>query len=136
MVHVNAQSREGGVNPRGHFWIRYPIGAEFGGDVVCLTVVANEAGLTGRIDRVKVPNPSLGFVEGNFLNIQVTDLGSPGTLDRVNFDAGTSTNPGTCPIKPTLPISQGNYVVQDKPVLNFSALDLLLAQFEAEANHP
>src|SRR5687767_10418850 len=64
MVHVNAQSREGGVNPRGHFWIRYPSGVEFGGDVVCLTVIANSATLTGRIDRVKVPNALLGFVAG------------------------------------------------------------------------
>jgi hypothetical protein len=137
MVHVNAQSREGGVDPRGHFWIRYPNGGgEFGGPVVCLNVVGNQAGLTGHIERVKVARPLSGFVLGNFLNIQITDNGSPGTLDLVNFSTGASTNPGNCPIGANLAISQGNYVVHDKPVLNFSALDLLLAQFEAEANDP
>jgi hypothetical protein len=137
MVHVNAQSGALGVNPRGHFWIRYPSGVEFGGTVVCLTVTVNRAGLTGRIDRVKVPNPGLGFVAGNFLNIELADNGSPGVLDLVNFHPGSSTQPTGCPVGAAdLPISQGNYVVHDKPVLDLSALDLLIAQFEAEAKDP
>ena len=48
MVHVNAKSGAAGANARGHFWIRYPNGGgEFGGPVVCLNVVGNQAGLTG-----------------------------------------------------------------------------------------
>lgn len=136
MLHVNAQSGEGGVNARGHFWIRYPNGVEFGGRVVCLTVIANQAGLTGHIERVKMPAPVSGFVEGNFLNIEVTDNGSPGTFDLVNFHPGQSTQPASCPIGANLPISQGNYLVRDKPVLDLSALNLLLAGIEAEADHP
>jgi hypothetical protein len=136
MLHVNAQSDAGGVSPRGHFWIRYPNGVEFGGRVVCLTVVANQAGLTGRIERVKTASPAQGFVLGNYVNIRLTDNGSPGTLDLVNFDPGTAAQPATCPAGGDLPISQGNYVVHDQPVLDLLGLDQLLAQFEAAANDP
>jgi hypothetical protein len=124
------------VDPRGHFWIRYPNGGgEFGGPVVCLNVVGNQAGLTGHIERVKVARPLSGFVAGNFLRIEITDNGSPGTLDLVNFHPGVD-QPESCSLGANLPISQGNYVVHDKPVLNFSALDLLLGQFEADAKDP
>jgi hypothetical protein len=136
MVHVNAQSGAGGVQPRGHFWIRYPSGVEFGGSVVCLNVVANNAGLTGHIERVKVANPSLGFILGNYVPIRITDNGSPGTLDLVNFDRGVETQPESCGGVGDIPISQGNYIVHDEPVLNLSALEQLLAQFEASANDP
>jgi Desulfoferrodoxin, N-terminal domain len=136
MVHVNAQSDAGGGDARGHFWIRYPNGVEFGGDVVCLTVIGNQAGLTGRIDRVKTPSLAQGFVAGNFLNIEVTDNGSPGTLDLVNFHPGAPTRPAACPPGANLPISQGNYVVHDRPVLDVLALTQLLAHFESAANDP
>jgi hypothetical protein len=136
MLHVNAQSRAGGVNPRGHFWIRYPSGVEFGGSIVCLNVSANSAGLTGRIDRVKVANPTLGFVVGNFVPIRITDNGSPGTLDLVNFDVGSPQSPPACGGVGNIPISQGNYVVHDRPLLDLSALNLLIAQFEAAAQDP
>jgi hypothetical protein len=135
MVHVNAQSDEGGVNPKGHFWIRYPTGVEFGGRVVCLSSTANTAGLTGRIDLLKVANPLLGFVEGNFLRIRITDNGEPGTLDLVNFDPGSPTPPGSCAGVGDLPVSQGNYIVHDN-LLDLSGLDLLLGEFEAAAGDP
>jgi hypothetical protein len=134
MVHVNAQSEQGGVNPRGHFWIRYPSGAEFGGRVVCLNVAANTAGLSGHIELVKVASPALGFVEGNYLTIRVTDNGEPGTADLVNFDPGTPAQP-QCSGVGDLPISQGNYVVHDN-LINLSAFNLLLSQFEAAADDP
>jgi hypothetical protein len=136
MLHVNAQSGALGVNPRGHFWIRYPNGGgEFGGTVVCLSVVGNVAGLTGHIERVKVPRATFGM--GNYLQIWITDMGSPGTADLVNFDQGTSSNPNSCSGRVgDLAISQGNYVVHDKPVLDLSALNLLIAQFEAAAKDP
>ena len=137
MVHVNAQSQAEGVDPRGHFWIRYPNGGgEFGGKVVCLSVAGNVAGLIGHIERVKVARPSAGFVLGNFLRIRITDMGSPGTADLVNFDPGTVVNPGVCTALGDLVISQGNFIVHDKPVLDLSALTLLLAQFESDANDP
>ncbi len=137
MVHVNAQSGDGGVDPRGHFWIRYPNGGgEFGGQVVCLNVLGNQAGLTGRIERVKVPRIPSGFVLGNFMNIEITDNGSPGTLDLVNFHPGMATQPATCPTGANLLISQGNYVVHDKPVLVIAVLEQLLAQFEDAADDP
>lgn len=135
MVHVNAQSDQGGVNPRGHFWIRYPSGVEFGGRVVCLSATANTAGLTGRVERVKVANPAAGFVEGYYLNIRITDNGEPGTADLVNFDAGTPAPPPSCAGVGDLPISQGNYIVHDN-LLDLSAFDLLLGQFEAAADDP
>ena len=103
---------------------------------MCLSVAANQAGLTGHIERVKVARPLSGFVLGNFVNIEITDNGSPGTLDLVNFHPGTPTNPGNCPIGANLAISQGNYVVHDEPVIDLSALNLLLAQFEATADDP
>ena len=136
MVHVNAQSGDGGVEPRGHFWIRYPSGVEFGGRVVCLDVTGNVAGLTGRIDRVKTGNPIAGFVEGNFMRIRITDMGSPGTFDLVNFDPGTTTQPAGCSGVGDLAIAQGNYVVHDKPVLSAASLEQLLAQFEDAADDP
>lgn len=138
MVHVNAQSQAGGVDPRGHFWIRYPNGGvEFGGRVVCLNVAGNLAGLIGHIERVKVAGPASGFVLGNYLKIRITDAGSPGTTDLVNFDPGTPANPGPpCPGAGDLVMSQGNYVVHDQPVLDLLGLDQLIAQFEAAANDP
>ena len=135
MVHVNAQSDAGGADPRGHFWIRYPNGVEFGGRVVCLTVGVNQAGLTGHIEKAKTASPTQGFVPGNFVNLRLTDNGSPGTLDLVNFDEGTPTQP-TCFPGGDLPISQGNYIVHDEPVLDLLGLDQLLAQFESAANDP
>jgi hypothetical protein len=139
MVHVNAQSDAGGVNPSGHFWIRYPNDlGEFGGSVVCLNVVGNVAGLTGRIDRVKVAKPDSFFVQGNFVPIRITDNGEPGALDLVNFDPGVSPpGPSGCPGVGDLPISQGNYIVhQPDSLLDLSALTPLLIQFEAEAADP
>ena len=85
---------------------------------------------------MKVARPLSGFVAGNFMNIEITDNGSPGTLDLVNFHPGAPANPGNCPIGANLPISQGNYVAHDEPVLDFSALNLLLAEFEAAAGDP
>jgi hypothetical protein len=140
MVHVNAQSGVNGVNPRGHFWIRYPNGgADFGGHVVCLTVVGNSAAMTGHIERVNVANPGAGFVLDNYLIIRLTDNGSPGALDLVNFDPGFPDQPAGCAGVGDLPISQGNYVVHNRPVIDPLELDLLnqfLAQIESAANDP
>ena len=136
MVHVNAQSQQGGVSPRGHFWIRYPTGVEFGGHVVCLSVVGNNAGLTGKIEKVKIANPTLGFVAGNFLTIRITDNGSPGTADLVNFDPGTPVRPSGCPGVGDLRTQQGNYVVHDNSLFDLSAFDTLLMGFEAQADDP
>jgi hypothetical protein len=138
MLHVNAQSGFGGVNPRGHFWIRYANGGgEFGGPVLCLTVVGNLAWLTGQIETVKTPRPT--FTVGNYVNIRLADNGSPGTFDLANFDAGNPLRPFPCPNTSgvaDLPITQGNYVVHDQPVADLLGLSLLLAQFESEANDP
>jgi hypothetical protein len=142
MVHVNAQSNTGGGNVRGHFWIRYPNGgADFGGHIVCLDVVANDAGMIGRIDDVNVDNPALNFEPGYYVNIRVNDHGSPGTADTVNFDPGTPSQPASCPPNPfeTLVISQGNYVVHDQAVtdpLQLNLLNQFLSQIEAAANDP
>jgi hypothetical protein len=140
MVHVNAHSDAGGADPRGHFWIRYPSGVEFGGEVVCINALGTTSGVTGRIDRVKLANPALGFVEGNFLNIEITDLGEPGsdelTADLVNFHPGVPAQPGGCPAGANLPISQGSYIVHDTPLLDLAALDFLLGGFETAAGDP
>jgi Desulfoferrodoxin, N-terminal domain len=138
MVHVNAQSQQGGVSPQGHFWIRYPSGVEFGGRVVCLSALANSAGLTGKIEIVKVANPMLGFVAGHYLTIRITDNGSPGTADLVNFDPGTPVPPVGCDALGDLKTQQGNYVVHDdyNPLLDLSAFDALLTGFEGAAGDP
>jgi hypothetical protein len=142
MVHVNAQSDFGGLNPGGHFWIRYPNGgADFGGLVRCLDVVGNEAGLIGQIKDIKAAgNPALNVNLNYFIYIRVNDNGSPGTADTVNFDPATMSNPGACPPRlETLLISQGNYVVHDQPITDPLQLDLLnqfLSQIEAAANDP
>jgi hypothetical protein len=137
MLHVNAKSSYGGADPRGHFWIRYANGGgEFGGDVVCLTVAGNLAWLEGEIERVKTPRMTGNFVVGNYVNIRLADNGSPGTLDLANFDAGTDLPRGCTPeMVADLLITQGNYVVHDRPV-SLLGLDLLLAQFEAAADDP
>ena len=133
MVHVNAQSEQGGASPRGHFWIRYPNGAEFGGRVECLTVVGNSAGLTGRIEKVKVSGPN--FVVGNYVQIRLTDNGSPGTADLVNLDPGTPQQPTGCAPTGDLRTQQGNYVVHNSFV-DLSVMNALLMDFEAQAGDP
>jgi hypothetical protein len=141
MIHVNAQSGPDGADPRGHFWIRLQNGGgEFGGTVTCLDVTGMSAGLVGQIDRAPIGNTSFNFTPGNFVYIRVTDMGSPGTLDRVNVDAGKSTAPPGCPgPDPCCSISQGNYVVHDQPIVDAAALNelnLQIAQFESEAADP
>jgi hypothetical protein len=151
MVHVNAQSNVGGVNARGHFWIRYPNGGpDFGGQVVCLGVGVNTAGLLGEIDVIKTPG-SIGVppnthpvVLGYLIPIRITDNGSPGTADLVNFDPPAPPPtvppaPGSCGGTGDLPISQGNYVVHNQPVTDPVALlglDQFIAQIESAANDP
>jgi hypothetical protein len=84
-------------------------------------------------------NVGLGFVLGNYLTIRLTDNGSPGALDMVNFDPGTPNQPTGCSGVGDLTISQGNYVVHDQPVTDPLQLDLLnqfLAQIESAANDP
>jgi hypothetical protein len=145
MIHVNAQNTADGLNPRGHFWIRLQNGGgEFGGTVTCLNVTTPMmAGLIGHIDRVKVlvTNTDFHFIEGNSVFIRVTDAGSPGTLDMVNVDGGTSDAPTSCQNFDTTccNISQGNYVVHGEPVVGLDALNALnlqIAQFEAQAGDP
>jgi hypothetical protein len=133
-VHVNAHRDKETGEVRGHFYIRYPSGVEFGGRVVCLTTALNFAGLTGRIDRVKMPNPALGFVQGNYVPIRITDNGEPGALDLVNFDVGRPTQPADCSGAGDLPLQQGNFIVHaDPPLSILDTLDLLIAEFEAAA---
>jgi hypothetical protein len=145
MLHVNAQSNAGGGNVRGHFWIRYTNGTgEFGGTIVCLhvealvNVAANAAVLYGRIEKIKTPRP--GFAVNDLVPIRLIDNGSPGTADVVNFDAPSDlTEPDfkTCAQNTGyVPISQGNYVVHDRPVADVLGLNLLLAQFEQAADDP
>jgi hypothetical protein len=145
LVHVNAtRDKEGEVE--GHFFVRYPTsdpggGFDMRGDVVCLTVVGNVAGLVNEIEQVKgtPPRPGLGFEEGNRFTMEIADNGEPGTLDRVNFsggfDPGTQLPPSSCPGNPFgLPITEGNYIAhQDPPLGLFGVLDLLIAEFEAAA---
>jgi hypothetical protein len=138
MVHVNAQSNVGGANVRGHFWIRYTDGSgEFGGHVVCLSVAGTAAALYGQIENVKTPRP--GFPLGSYVPIRLIDGGEPGTtFDMVNFDVAQGTAPTTGCLQNTgyVPISQGNYVVHDRPVADLLGLNQLLAQFETQADDP
>lgn len=96
---------------------------------------ANTAGLTGHIELVKVASPAQGFVEGNYLTIRITDNAEPRAADVVNFDPGTTTPPASCAGVGDLAISQGNYVVHDD-LVDLSAFNLLLSQFEAAAGDP
>jgi hypothetical protein len=146
LVHVNAYRDKETGEVKGHFFVRYPTsdpggGFDMRGDVVCLTVVGNLAGLVNEIEQVKgtPPRPGLGFEEGNRFTMEIIDNGEPGTLDMVNFsggfDPGTQPPPSSCPgSAPNLPITEGNYIVhQDPPLALFDALDLLIAEFEAAA---
>jgi hypothetical protein len=138
MLHVNAQSNAGGGNVRGHFWIRYANGGgEFGGPIVCLNVLGQAATLYGQIERVKTPRPT--FTVGNYVPIRLLDGGEPGTaFDMVNFDPGQPAAPNNQCTQNIgyVPISQGNYVVHDRPVADLLGLNLLLAQFEQAADDP
>jgi hypothetical protein len=147
MVHVNAQRDPETGEARGHFVIREATapagrGFDFHGRVTCLTVVGNNAGLVGEIEQAKLPNPALGFVEGNFIQIRFTDMGEPGTLDGFNFSPGTPTaaelqsmfGVSCATVGGDIRILQGNYIVhQDPPIELFAILDTLLAEFELAA---
>ena len=58
-----------------------------------------------------------------------------GTFDLVNFDPGQPTQAVGCPGVGDLAIRQGNYIVHDD-LLDLSAFNLLLGQFEAAAGDP
>lgn len=147
MVHVNAQRDKETGEARGHFYIREappPAGRgfDFRGTVTCLTVFGNMAGLIGVIEQVKLANPALGFVEDNVLQIRLTDMGEPGTLDRFNFSPGRASEAAlqaefgaSCAtVGGDLLIEQGNFIVhQDPPLELLGVLDTLLAEFEAAA---
>lgn len=143
MVHVNAQRDKETGEARGHFYIREappPAGRgfDFRGTVTCLTVVGNMAGLIGVIEQVKLANTGLGFVEGNVLQIRLTDMGEPGTLDRFNFSPGRASEAelgvSCANVGGDLLIEQGNFIVhQDPPLELLGVLDTLLAEFEAAA---
>jgi hypothetical protein len=146
MVHVNAQRDPDTGEARGHFVIREATppegrGFDFHGRVTCLTVVGNNAGLVGEIEQAKLPNPTLGFVEGNFIQIRFTDMGEPGTLDGFNFSPGVADpaqlsqfNVSCTTVGGDIRITQGNYIVhQDPPLELLNILDTLLAEFELAA---
>lgn len=146
MVHVNAQRDPDTGEARGHFVIREATppegrGFDFHGRVTCLTVVGNNAGLVGEIEQAKLPNATLGFVEGNFIQIRFTDMGEPGTLDGFNFSPGVASpsqlsqfGVSCATVGGDIRITQGNYIVhQDPPLELLSILDTLLAEFEAAA---
>ena len=135
MLHVNAQSGASGVSPRGHLDQVSEWGRVRRVDCV-LERDRNERGAY-RSNRSRQGRQSGSRIRlGNFVPIRITDNGSPGTLDLVNFDRGVDVQPQGCSGAGDIPISQGNYVVHDEPVLDLSALNLMLAQFEAEANDP
>jgi hypothetical protein len=75
-----AQDGPGGVTGRMQLRFVYDEGSpteQYSADVVCLTVVGNNAALSGVITRVV--NPTSGLEEGDFLTFQVTDNGQPGS---------------------------------------------------------
>jgi nitrous oxidase accessory protein NosD len=137
VVHVNASRNRNTSAVTGRFYIRYPSdNFEVAGRVTCLTVSGNMAGVGGVIERVKGTPPTIfGTIQpSKEVLITVLDMGSPGTLDRVN--EGQSSGASTvCPeTGGTLAIKQGNYVVKgDPPVALLSSLDAMLAEFEAAA---
>lgn len=55
-----------------------------------------------------------------------------------NFDGGTASAPDSQCAQNAgyVPISQGNYVVHDRPVADLLGLSQLLAQFEQAADDP
>jgi hypothetical protein len=138
-LHVNANNDPATGLARGHFYIRYtspPL--DLRGEAVCVgtdllghaTVIGHVTSLTG--------NPPEGFpvVNGDFVKIRITDMGSPGTLDEANWDPLGGQAPLACPAQAgDLPISQGNYTVHNGvvPLDLLPALDLLLSEIETAA---
>jgi hypothetical protein len=135
-VHVNAQRDSETLEARGHFYVKHdPRGFDFAGTVTCLRVQVNQAVIVGQIDRSRgTLGPGDGFLAGNYVRIEITDGGEPGTLDAVNFSPGSEQEwPCSFPIIGFL-ISQGNYIVhQDPPLSLLSWLDLQIAEIEAAA---
>jgi hypothetical protein len=139
-LHVNANNDPATGAARGHFFIQYsapPI--DIRGDAVCVDTLATTGTVIGQVESVTA-NPGdypSGFPSVNdFVQIRITDLGEPGTLDKANWDAIGSAQPATCQAQSgDLPISQGNYIVHDRfvPLELLPALDLLLNDIEAAA---
>ncbi|MEK6274285.1 MAG: hypothetical protein AABM30_02985 [Actinomycetota bacterium] len=81
-AHFSFTAHDGSSGVTGRMQLRftYDEGSpteQYSADVVCLTVVGNDASLTGVITRVV--NPTSGLEEGDFLTFQVTDNGQPGS---------------------------------------------------------
>ena len=112
-IHENATSGPMGEDPQGRFYFRAETSdgevVDVMGEVTCLNVVGNRAGIGGMITKA---NPVLGG--GNGVLITVEDNGEPGTgLDEVGV-IPTQTPPTVlCPPNVTAPVTQGNYVVHD-----------------------
>jgi hypothetical protein len=102
----------------GAFTITYPDGTYATGTSNCLVVDAKTAYLTGRIALSGGPRrETLSWQRGYYMIIGIQDNGD-GTVvaDKMNFSAGTATDPGCGPNATAIPnlfVVKGDYRVTD-----------------------
>jgi hypothetical protein len=115
-VYLAAASNQRGQ--LGAFTITYPDGTYATGASSCLVVDAKTAYLTGRIALSGgTRRDALSWQRGHYLIIGVQDNGD-GTVvaDKLNFSAGTATDPGCGPNADAIPyllLVKGDYRVTD-----------------------
>ncbi len=107
--HVNAKSGPLGESPRGHFFIHSGGTVDIRGDVTCLRVIGNRAGVGGVVRRSNAPT----IPPGTVYVLTVIDNGEGQAVpDQISPDRGTS--PNECPPRMAgLPITHGNFVVHN-----------------------
>ena len=87
MVHVNAKSGAAGECAR-PLLDQVPERRRRVRGAGCAPECGRQPGGADGAHRARRSRGRLGFVAGNFMNIEITDNGSPGTLDLVNFHPG------------------------------------------------
>jgi hypothetical protein len=117
-LHVDAHSGPAGEDPRGHFILRRSGGApslpqlDIHGDITCLNVVGNTAGMNGVITKSETPS----LPPGTQLYISIVDNGEGNKNPPDTFGLNTAIPLFACPPgspATVQPVEQGNYVVKD-----------------------
>jgi hypothetical protein len=106
----DARSDPSGGGATGFFRIERPTQLVFAGEVTCLQVVGNTATIAGVVNEVE---PPFQTALGETYTFTVIDNGPNGAGDLISVITPSFASPACVPLPPSIPIENGDIVVQD-----------------------